>query len=166
MKLSRTGWNNVIIFSVMIIILVINASNDKLFPDEESKKADRLILPEHSVILSLTIKYSTRQQATFERIGRGWQLTAKGILLDKTDHQIEQMMFSWQQSTGLVQASDIVIDSEQGVSVKIALAGYDKEQKFTLYPLSDQLLIHVQGDNLWLALPATLAQQLIPSSEQ
>ena len=49
MKLSRTGWNNVIIFSVMIIILLINATNDRLFPEGDSVN-DKTILPEHSVI--------------------------------------------------------------------------------------------------------------------
>jgi hypothetical protein len=163
MKLSRTGWNNVIIFSVMIIILLINATNNKLFPNEDHEnKAERLILPLHSVILTLSIDFPAKQQALFERIGRNWQLTAKGILLDKTNQQIEQMMFAWQQSHGLVQAADIVIDSEQAITVKIALAGEDKLYKYTLYPLTDQLLIYHHQEKLWLALPSTLSQQLLP----
>ena len=53
MKLSRAGWNNVIIFSVIIFILLINVTNKKLFSDNESStSAEKSILPEHSVILS------------------------------------------------------------------------------------------------------------------
>lgn len=163
MKLSRTGWNNVIIFSVMTIILVINATNNKLFPNEEhDNKAERAILPPHSVILALAIDYPANHQVVFERVGRSWQLTAKGVLVDKTDQQIEQLMFSWKQSSGLVQAGNIEIESKKGVKVKIALAGLEKEKTFTLYPLNDQLLIYLHQDDLWLALPATLAQQLLP----
>jgi len=55
MKLSRTGWNNVIIFSVMIIIIMINATNDKLFPEDAEQTASQTLLPEHSVILTLSI---------------------------------------------------------------------------------------------------------------
>lgn len=163
MKLSRTGWNNVIIFSVMIIILLINATNDKLFPKEESENnAERLILPQHGVILTLSIALSEKQHVLLERAGRSWQLTTKGIILEKTEQQIEQMIFAWQQSMGLVQAAEIVIDGNQGVTVNIALAGESKARTFILYPLSDQLLIYQQRDNIWLALPATLAQQLLP----
>lgn len=165
MKLSRTGWNNVIIFSVMTIILVINATNNKLFPNEESEnKAEQLILPEHSVILTLSIELSKSQRVLFERIGRSWQLTAKGVMLEKTEQQIEQMMFAWQQSSGLVQVADIVIDNKQGIPVQIALAGDAQAKTFTLYPLADQLLIYQHQDKLWLALPATLSQQLLPTN--
>ncbi|TWX66298.1 hypothetical protein ESZ36_15630 [Colwellia demingiae] len=165
MKLSRTGWNNVIIFSVMTIILLINATNDKLFPNEESgNNGERLILPQHGVILTLAIDFSESQRVLLERVGRSWQLTAKGIMLEKTEQQIEQMMFAWQQSSGLVQAAEIMIDSAQGVAVKIALAGESQVRTFILYPLDDQLLVYQQQDNIWLALPATLAQQLLPVS--
>jgi hypothetical protein len=165
MKLSRTGWNNVIIFSVMTIILLINATNNKLFPSEErDNKAEQLLLPQHSLIVTLAIDFSENQQVFFERVGRSWQLTAKGIIVDKTDQQIEQMMFAWQQSSGLVQAADIVIDKEKGVAVQIALAGDAKAQTFTLYPLADQLLIYQHQDKIWLSLPSTLAQQLLPVS--
>lgn len=163
MKLSRTGWNNVIIFSVMIIILVINASNDKLFPKEENdNKAEQLILPENSVILTLTINLSAELQLLFERVGRTWQLTTKGLVVDKTSQQIEQLMFSWQQSRGLIQAADIIIDNTQGIRVDIALAGQEQLYTFTLYPLADQLLIYQHQQAQWLALPTSLTQQLLP----
>lgn len=163
MKLSRTGWNNVIIFSVMIIIILINATNDKLFPNEgRSTNGERLILPQHSVILTLSIDLSENQHVLLERVGRTWQLTTKGITLEKTEQQIEQMMYAWQQSSGLVQAAEIMIDSAQGMTVNIALAGESEIRTFILYPLDDQLLVYQQKDKLWLALPATLAQQLLP----
>jgi hypothetical protein len=165
MKLSRTGWNNVVIFSVMTIILVINATNNKLFPNEDdSNKAEQLILPQHSIIVSLAIDSPAKQQVLFERIGRSWQLTSKGIILNKTDQQIEQMIFSWQQSTGLIQAGDIVIDSDQGILVNIDLAGDSQTKVFTLYPLTDQLLIYQHQEKIWLSLPTTLTSQLLPVS--
>lgn len=163
MKLSRTGWNNVIIFSVMIIILLINATNDKIFPDEgHENKAEQLILPEHGVILTLAIDYSEKQSVLLERIGRSWQLTTQGLILDKSEQQIEQMMFAWQQSSGLVQAAAVIVEGTDEVTVSIALAGESDIRSFILYPLTDQLLIYQQQDNRWLALPATLAQQLLP----
>ncbi|MEI6894033.1 MAG: hypothetical protein V5789_05270 [Colwellia sp.] len=164
MKLSRTGWNNVIIFSVMAIIILINATNNKLFPSEENdSNAEQLILPAHSVILTLSIQYPDSQHLLFERVGRLWQLTTHGIVLEISEQRIEQIIFSWQQSRGLVQAAEIIIDSAQGVTVDIALAGESELRAFTLYPLHDQLLIYQQRDNQWLALSAALAPQLLPT---
>ncbi len=163
MKLSRTAWNNVIIFSVMIIILLINTTNDKLFPAEKNKSsAEQPLLPEYSVILALNVDLSASEQVQFERVGRGWKMTAKGLLIDLSEQQIEQMMFAWQQSTGLIQAGDIIIDEKLATKVTIDLASSEQPQVFSLYPLNDQLLIYLHQPKEWLALPNALAQQLLP----
>jgi len=163
MKLSKTAWNNVIIFSVMIIILLINSTNERLFP-EDNNTNDELLLPEHSVVLTLSIAIPNDASIVFERIARAWQMTNQGVLLDLSNQQIEQMMLAWQQSSGLVQAADIVVDGQAGVKVKISLAGVEQEQKFTLYQLTDQLLVYNQQKKIWLALPAAMNHQLIPIS--
>ncbi|TPH13353.1 hypothetical protein [Litorilituus lipolyticus] len=164
MKLSRTGWNNVIIFSVMIIIIMINATNDKLFPEdaEQTSGASQTLLPEHSVILTLSILLSDKQSMHFARVGRSWQLTSKGLVVNLSEQQIEQLMFSWQQSSGLVQADEIIIDQTLATQVHIALAGIDETLVYWLYPLSDQLLIYNQTSKVWLSLPAAVSKQLLP----
>lgn len=163
MKLSKTAWNNVIIFSVMIIILLINSTNERLFP-EASNTNDELLLPEHSVVLTLSIALSNETSIVFERIARAWKMTRQGVLLDLTNQQIEQLMLAWQQGSGLVQAADIIVDGQKGVEVTLSLAGVEQEQKFTLYPLVDQLLVYNQQKKIWLALPAAMHHQLIPIS--
>jgi len=163
MKLSRTGWNNVIIFSVMIFILLINVTHKKLFGDDETQaSSEQFVLPEHSIILSLSIQLSDNKKLTFERLGRRWQMTAKGLVLDLSQQQIQQMILSWQQNTGLVQAGDMIVEGQVGVAVTIMLADIESEQHFLLYALSDQLLVYNQQQALWLALPAALAKQLLP----
>lgn len=162
MKLSRTGWNNVIIFSVMIIILLINATNDRLFPEGESG-SDRHILPEHSVILTLVINFDDNRQLTFKRVGRAWQMTSQGLLVDLSNQQIEQLMLAWQQSSGLVQASDILVEGLQGIKVSISTATIKDELVYMVYPLVDQLLVFNLQNKLWLALPKAVAHQLIPN---
>lgn len=163
MKLSRTAWNNVIIFSVMVIILLINATNDRLFP-ENNIVNDELLLPEHSVILTLTVNFPDNSQVIFERIGRSWKMTSQGRIVDLSSQQIEQVMFSWQQSSGLVQADDIVIEGKNGIKVEASLAGIDRVQQFTLYTLVDQLLIFNHHKSLWIAFPSALSRQLIPNA--
>jgi len=162
MKLSRTGWNNVIIFSVMIIILLINATNDRLFPEGDSS-SDKYLLPEHSVILTLVVNYNDNRQLKFERIGRAWQLTSQGLLLDLSNQQIDQLMLAWQQSSGLVQAGDMLVEGVAGIEVLINTATSKDELVYMLYPLVDQLLILNLQNKLWLALPKAVTNQLIPS---
>lgn len=162
MKLSKTAWNNVIIFSVMIIILLINSTNDRLFPEGNTVN-DELLLPEHSVILTLSITLSNDTSIVFERIARAWKMTSHGVVLDLANQQIEQMMLAWQQGSGLVQAADIVVDGQLGVEVEISLASAEQEHKFMLYRLTDQLLVYNQQKNIWLALPVAISHQLIPT---
>ncbi len=163
MKLSKTAWNNVIIFSVMIIILLINTTNERLFP-ENNGISDKLLLPEHSVVLILKMTLSAKSEVVFERIGRSWQMTSRGILINLTNQQIEQLMFAWQQSSGLVQAGNMVIEGQAGIEVEIIIASEDQEHSFTLYPLVDQLLVFNHQKEIWLALPTALSQQLIPTT--
>lgn len=162
MKLSRTAWNNVIIFSVMIIILLINATNDRLFPDGESDN-DKQLLPEHSVILTLTVNFADNRQLTFERVGRAWKMTSQGMLVDLSNQQIEQMMFSWQQSSGLVQADEILVEGVASIEVLINTAASKDELLFRLYPLVDQLLVFNVHKKLWLAFPKAVTHQLLPT---
>jgi hypothetical protein len=162
MKLSRTGWNNVIIFSVMIIILLINATNDRLFPDRNIDN-DKHILPEHSVILTLAINFDDNRQLTFERVGRAWKMTSHGLLVDLSNQQIEQLMLVWQQSSGLVQADDIIVEGFTGIEVLINTATSKQELAYVLYPLVDQLLVFNLQKKLWLALPKAAAHQLVPN---
>lgn len=164
MKLSRAGWNNVIIFSVMIIILMINTTNNKLFPDESNEtSAQGVLLPVQSVILSLEIQ-DQENRLLIERVGTGWQVIVNGNDIKSNEQKIEQIILAWQQSEGLMQASEIVIENQSGLEVSIALAGGIELQKFMLYPLKDQLLVKKLKDNTWLAFPPALIQQLLPKA--
>jgi hypothetical protein len=162
MKLSRTGWNNVIIFSVMIIILLINTTNDRLFPDASGIN-DKHLLPEHSVVVTLVINFPDKRKLMLERVGRAWKMTNQGVFVDLSNQQIDQMMLAWQDSSGLVQADDILVEGLKSVDVLINTATSTHELIYKLYPLSDQLLVFNVQKKLWLALPKAVANQLIPN---
>ena len=166
MKLSRTGWNNVIIISVMLIILMINATNDKLFPPEDSShnvSAEQAILPVHSVIVMMTIT-DEQKNLTIARQGATWEVnqTEHGKEAESVNViQIEQLIRSWQESHGLVQAGDIIVEGMQGISVVIHLASNAQPQQFTVYPLNDQLLLFSHQRSMWLAMPVAMTKQLL-----
>ena len=90
-KLSKTGWNNVIIFAVMGFILLINVVNKKVYSpegessDNSASQALAIIDPQQ-VILALTIE----NVVLVERIGRTWRANPANI----SGQALEQMMLS------------------------------------------------------------------------
>jgi len=154
MKLSRTGWNNVIIFVVMIFILVINATNKKLFSDDVDAGAEHLLLGKGSVILTLALN-----NITIERIGKTWRATPEKI----SGQGLEQMMMSWQQVVGNILTTPPVVDKKMALMIKINLAGQEQETVLNLYSVTDELLVFNHQTQLWFSLPEQIFQQLLPS---
>lgn len=157
MKLSRTGWNNVIIFSVMIMIILLNFTNDKLF-HRDSKGAftqDVPILAQHAVILTLKIN----QQINIERVGQNWRSTPASM-----DQQaLVQMMRSWQLSTGTTTTLQYDLSKQTPIHVKVMIAGKDTPYLLSLYPTADQLLLLNKTTKQWLSLPIAIYYQLLPN---
>jgi len=163
MKLSATAWNNVIIISVMVIILLINVMNSRLFPGQNeaisNDQGEHLILSAHAVILTLEV----RDKFIVERAGQSWRIETQQPFVDPNKQAIEQMMVAWQRSSGLLQADSLEVSGQTGIEVFINVAGTAATKILTLYPLVDQLLIHDQQVNLWFALSPQLYRQLLPS---
>jgi len=155
-KLSKTGWNNVIIFSVLGFILLINATNKNVFSSDKAAATEASILPEHAVILTLSIN----NQITIERIGKTWRSTPSVI----HGQALEQMMFSWQQSKGLPIAAPSEIDRQLALVVSLALAGQQEATVLSLHATDIELLIFNHQTEQWLSLPMQIYQQLLPSA--
>lgn len=157
MQLSRTGWNNVIIFSVMAFILVINITNKKLFLNDEepSQAVQPYILGEHATILTLSIS----PNIIIERIGKKWRSTPTVM----HEQALDQMMRSWHQSIGNVVKNPPSLDKQMALAVIIELAGQDQSQILNLYVTESELLIHNQTTSLWLSFPMAIFSQLIPN---
>jgi len=157
MRLSRTGWNNVIIFSVMIIIIFLNFTNDKLFRrnTDGAYTQDVAIFSDRAVILTLTIN----QQIKIERIGQAWRMTP----VKMKAQALEQMMQSWQLATGNTETLKYDLSKQTAINVSAVLAGEDKPQLLSLYPTQDQLLLFNHQKEQWLSLPLAIYYQLLPA---
>jgi hypothetical protein len=152
MKLSRTGWNNVIIFSVMIFILVINVTNKKLYSSD-----DQLItlFSEHAVILSLAVN----QQVSIERIGRTWRATPAKI----SGQALDQMMLTWHETEGDIISEPPELDRQMALVISVELAGDAEAQLLNLFITDNELLIFNHQQKRWLAFPLAIFSQLIPN---
>jgi hypothetical protein len=152
MKLSRTGWNNVIIFSVMIFILVINVTNKKLYSPEDQQKT---LFSNHAVILSLAIN----QQVTIERIGRTWRATPAKI----SGQALDQMMLTWHETAGDIVTEPPKLDHKMALVILVELAGKTEAQLLNLFITNNELLIFNHHQKRWLAFPLAIFSQLIPN---
>lgn len=154
LKLSRAGWNNVIIFGVMGFILLINATHENVFTDEKALTNDDNFFPQSSVILTLSLN----QQVTIERIGKTWRATPAVI----KGQALTQMMRSWQQlSAEPITPSDNV-DPQLSLLVTVELSGQSEAVNLRLNAQTDQLLIYHQQKKRWYALPLAIYDQLVP----
>jgi hypothetical protein len=155
MKLSRTGWNNVIIFSVMIFILVINVTNKKLYSSDNKQSNERTLFSKHAVILSLAIN----QQVTIERIGRTWRATPAKI----SGQALDQMMLSWHETQGILVTETPALDHQMALVISVELAGEAHSQLLNLFMTNNELLVFNQQQKKWLSFPLAIFSQLIPN---
>ena len=155
-RLSRSAWNNVIIFSVMGFILLINLTQPKDDGEQAGNASDQQsIIGEHKVILTMNID----QQVTIERAGQSWRMLPEQRI---SPQLIDQMMRSWHQAQG--QPIDIEIDrqQQQGLFISMVLADQPNIQMYSLYLLAQQLVVHNHQTNRYLAMPAPMYNQLVP----
>ncbi len=157
-KLSKTGWNNVIIFAVMGFILLINATHENVYAPSEARDASHqknvALIGEQQVILTLTIPNTV----VVERIGRTWRATPANI----SGQALEQMMMSWQQSSADVMVQAPEVDRQFSLDVQLDIAGVAEPLQFNVYATEQQLLVFNQATQQWLALPIELYNQLFP----
>ena len=153
MKLSRTGRNNVIIFSVMIFILVINVTNKKLYSSDDDQQ--KTIFSNHAVILSLAVN----QQVSIQRIGRTWKASPAKI----SGQALDQMMLTWHEIEGDIMTDPPEFERQMALVVSVELAGETSAQRLNLFITDNELLIFNEQQNRWLSFPLVIFSQLIPN---
>lgn len=157
-KLSKTGWNNVIIFAVMGFILLINATNKDVFSQRDKENSsmakEQPLIGEEQVILTLLIN----NVIEIKRIGKSWQAVPAKI----NSQALEQMMMSWQKSVGTRLEESPTFTREFSLDVKLDIAGKALPLALNFYATDEQLLIFNQTSQQWLVMPIALYNQLFP----
>lgn len=157
-RLSKKGWNNVLIFSMLIMIFLFNGLHHKLI-DAEADDVIQPLLKEQSYIL--TIEYPLFK---IERIGTGWRSNST-----LSQIQISELLTNWQQATGLQLADINTIKSEfknksSENIVTIWFAGEELPQVFAFFKLGGDYFIHMpKSENMnWLKLDSEQYLLLFP----
>jgi hypothetical protein len=159
-KLSKTGWNNVIIFSVMGFILLINVTSKNVYGPDDSESLstnsaqELALIGQHQTILTLSVD----NVVVIERIGRTWRAMPANI----SGQALEQMMMSWQQSQGVLMSSAPEIDRQFSLDVQLDIAGQSDALKFNFYATEQQLMVFNEASQQWLSMPIAIYGQLFP----
>ncbi len=157
-RLSKKGWNNVLIFSMLIMIMVFNGVHTR-FNSSESTNSQVTLLPEDSLVLTLTFP-----EVKIERIGQGWRTNPA---VELSTEQLSQVMADWQQQTAELQLDDneakvMTKGKMPAVYVVAELAGKTDGAVYAFYPQLSEVWIHDQQQSRWLKAPITVMSGLIP----
>lgn len=143
LRLSQRAWNNVIIVTMLVMILLFTSTTNILNGESPEVLANNTLLPPHSTIL--TIDFG---QQKIERIGRGWRLKSDNI----DESELQLLVDNWL-NTRVMQV-DVKV-SQQPLVVFVWLAGEDRGIEYQFFQLEgdllvsiDQLFYQVQGRRL------------------
>lgn len=150
-RLGRTGWNNVIIFAMLIMIFLFNGLHHKIISSSEDEKIQSLLPPNSAV---LTYQYNDFK---IERIGTSWRAN-KHLNLD-----VELLDLNWRQASGEM----IPLINEKFpafASVELYIAGYDRSLVFDVFSMPDGCFVD-DNQARRLKLDKQTCNQLFPTTE-
>ena len=162
MRLGRKGWNNVIIFSMLIMIFFLNGWH-KQFLTGEDKPALQAVLPEQSFVL--TFEFVDQK---IERIGTSWRTTPlqkdAPLIWQATEQQLKDLVSYWQNAQLMGVNESVVFNPNSPLYVAtFELAGESLPWVYLLYKGAGQYYLLEKNSQRILALDLSTAQQLFPS---
>ena len=140
-KLTQRAWNNVIIFSMLILILLFNFSSQ--FLNDENEDVLSSLVPVNTIITTMEF-----EQHKVERIGQGWRETS-----GKFSHsELVDLVERWQSAKIELVAQ---IDNEQHklASVKLWFAGQGAPVAYQFVRVLDKTFITVDNKTYQLVYP-------------
>ncbi|WP_052140838.1 hypothetical protein [Pseudoalteromonas piratica] len=150
-RLGRTGWNNVIIFAMLIMIFLFNGLHHKIISSSEDETIQPLLPPNSAV---LTYQYSDFK---IERIGTSWRANTQ-LALD-----LELLDLNWRQATG-----ELLPQIDENTSaltyVEIYIAGYERSLVFNVFSMPNSCYLE-DNQSRRLKLNKQTCSQLFPNTE-
>lgn len=155
LRLSKRAWNNVLIFSMIALILILNLDQ---FNQEEART--RLIVPEGEYILSIDIN-----GLEIEKAGPQWRIAPSGIQANETinETQLSDIVDAWQRayiSPVSTEFSTEVFGQPDIIAV-LQLAGVSKQTVVAFNIVQEELFLVIDKQVYILNSP-NVAQLLEP----
>ena len=89
-KLSQRAWNNVIIVSMLILIMLFNFSSDFLNGGSDKALPLLTLVPANMVITTMQF-----EQEKVERIGQGWRATSGQYTKKYSNEELTSLVEHW-----------------------------------------------------------------------
>ncbi len=157
-RLSKKGWNNVLIFSCMFMILLFNYTSNMFSSNGDNTKAQPLL---ESGSMVQAIDFSGIE---LQRVGTGWRVLSK-IPTATLDQPVAYIDTWINQPLEQITTSPMVLDSASSLPVAVWLAGQNEARlyKFVIDHQQQSVYVHDQTRNIWFALDYQHLSQFIPS---
>lgn len=132
-RLSKRGWNNVLIFATLLLIILFHQSGE-FFNQAPVSSQSQSLLPEDVPVMK--IDFGTHR---LERIGQGWRIRPG---LEISESELALLVDNWQQtivtpfSGGKLQNAAVVV---------IWLAGQPQGVVFQITQQGNDVLVQHQG---------------------
>ncbi|MEM0911505.1 MAG: hypothetical protein AAGJ37_11050 [Pseudomonadota bacterium] len=156
-KLSQRAWNNILIFSMLALIIILNWENFVSRDVQTSSTA----LDQTDVILSMQI-----DTLSFERIGTGWRVQGPEHLIPKNlnTEKIDQIVNSWLQLqlSELSSKAEYQYFTQPDHNVKLYVAG--RQEPLLIYLVLSDNQLYAMIENQPFIIEAPLYTDLIPGS--
>ncbi|RZM81429.1 hypothetical protein [Pseudoalteromonas rubra] len=160
MRLSRKAWNNVVIFSMLIMIFFLNGIHQKINPPKE-ELGSMPLFEQQSFVLALGFP-----GYKIERIGTSWRLSAdKDATWQAQPAELEALITRWQESE-LTLTENPGLPGSAALSVaQFWLAGSELPVSFQLYQQQQSYYLFARQSQRWFSVDKTQAQQLFAPIE-
>ena len=153
-KMSRKAWNNVVIFSMLLMIFFLNGLHYKLNPSDEALEVES-VLPEQSFVLALAFP-----GYKIERIGTSWRIELPQNSDDSyATAQLQQLIAKWQQlQVQVIQAPQL---NNQAITVaRFWLATEELPLSYQLFREGKHYYLFDKRGKRWFELEPAQAQAL------
>ena len=135
LRLSRKAWNNVIIISMLVLIVMFNTTSNFLNGDRSTEQASHL-LASNAVITTMDFG-----DYKVERIGQGW----RSIGTKASEDELVKLTEAWLTAQIDEQATELTVS--QAVNNRIVtlwLVGKPNPIKFEVFQVADKTLVLTQ----------------------
>ncbi|MEJ6475611.1 hypothetical protein [Pseudoalteromonas piscicida] len=158
-QMSRKAWNNVVIFSMLLMIFFLNGLHYKLNPDDDAAGI-QAVLPEQSFVLTIAFPgYKV------ERIGTSWRIALPPEEeKDFSEAALKALVAKWQSAQLLV--TDKPEKMGQALSAaQLWLATQELPLSYQLYQSESDFYLFDKQKQRWFALTLEQAKALFSPIE-
>jgi len=147
-RLSQRAWNNVIIVSMLMLILLFNFSSNFLNGDSDEAVSMLTLVP-----VGMTITTMEFEQEKIERIGQGWRTISGKYSTKYGNKELASLVEHW------MNAEIILLDLSPNwqsptETIKLWFAGQAMPIEYQFMQLTDKTLVKIDQQTYQLTSPS------------